>query len=159
MQISDDAFDGELKGAGKRVAIVVARFNSVITRSLLAAACQALADHGVADTDVDVHWVPGAWELPGTCARVLDQGRQDAVIALGCVIRGGTPHFEYVAGEAARGLQSLAIAARVPVIFGVLTTDDRAQAEARAGGSEGNKGTDVALAALEMIDVYQAVGQ
>ncbi len=114
-------------------------------------------DAGAVATDIDVVRVPGAWELPGAVGRILSRETHDAVIALGCVIRGGTPHFDYVAGEAARGLSELARTSSVPVVFGVLTTDDEAQARARSGGAHGNKGHDAAKAAMEMIQVYQDI--
>jgi len=134
---------------GLRIAVVVARFNEPITTKLLEGARKALEG-----ADVDVSYVPGAFELP-YAALVLaraesDEEPYDAIVALGCVIRGGTPHFEYVAGEAARGLQLVALETGVPVAFGVLTTDDMAQAQARAGGALGNKGYDAAMTAVEM---------
>ncbi|HUG39126.1 MAG TPA: 6,7-dimethyl-8-ribityllumazine synthase, partial [Longimicrobiales bacterium] len=117
-----------------------------------AVAC--LRQHGVAERDVDVVRVPGAWELPGAVAAALRRGGWAGVVAVGCVIRGETPHFDYVAGEAARGLQTLALAEEVPIAFGLLTTDTREQALARAGGDRGNKGWEAALTALEMADLH-----
>jgi 6,7-dimethyl-8-ribityllumazine synthase len=131
---------------GLRIAVVVARFNDAITGKLLEGAQKALegASH------IEICYVPGAFELP-FAARVLAlKGTYDAIVALGCVIRGGTPHFEYVAGESARGLQQVALETGVPVAFGVLTTDDLDQAQARAGGPAGNKGYDAAMTAIEM---------
>jgi 6,7-dimethyl-8-ribityllumazine synthase len=110
--------------------------------------------HGVADGDIDVVRVPGAWELPATAARVAELHRHDAIIALGCVIRGATPHFDHVAGEASSGLGAVARQQSIPVIFGVLTTDTIEQAVERAGTKAGNKGWDAALSALEMINLY-----
>jgi 6,7-dimethyl-8-ribityllumazine synthase len=132
-----------------RVAIVVSRYNERITRRLLDGAREALRDGGVADAAIDVLWVPGAFELPVAAEASAASGRYTAIVALGCVIRGETPHFEYVAGEAARGLGHVARAHRIAVGFGVLTTDDQDQAAARAGGSAGNKGYEAAAAALE----------
>lgn len=153
---------GRPDGAGKRVSVVVSRFNAEVTEALLEGALATLAEHGAAEADVEVIRVPGAWELPGAVGQVLRRGSVDAVVALGCVIRGETPHFEYVAGEAARGLGALAARADVPVIFGVLTTDTLEQALIRAGGKgEGtssdssNKGREAVLAALEMADLYR----
>lgn len=147
-------FRGTPSGDGRRIAVVVSRFNEEITAKLLEGAVACLVKHGVRFHDIDVVWVPGAWELPVTAARVLSMDRYDAVVALGAVIRGDTPHFDYVAGEAARGLADLQREFVVPVGFGVLTTNDDAQAEARAGGAHGNKGWDAALAALEMADLF-----
>ncbi len=147
-------YEGRLVGAGKRFAVVLTRFNSLVTEQLLRGAMDCLVRHGVDGDAVDVVRVPGAWELPAVAGRLAGTGRYDAVIALGCVIRGGTPHFEYVAGEAARGLGAVARTARVPVSFGVLTTDTLEQALERAGTKAGNKGWDAALTALEMADLY-----
>jgi 6,7-dimethyl-8-ribityllumazine synthase len=149
---------GSLDGKGLRFALVVSRFNAVVTDALLEGAVEALEEHGVAADDLTVVRVPGAWELPGTCARVLEGDDVDGVVALGCVIRGETPHFEFVAGEAARGLGTLALDAPVPVVFGVLTTDDLEQALRRAGDGEENKGREVALSALEMATLYRRLG-
>lgn len=146
--------EGSPNGEGKRFVIVVSRFNELVTERLLEGAVGCLVGHGVAEESVDVLRVPGAWELPGAAAAALRHARPDGVIALGCVIRGETPHFDFVAGEAARGLQALAVAEDIPVAFGVLTTDDRDQALARAGGDRGNKGWEAALTVLEMADLY-----
>lgn len=146
--------EGSPEGEGKRFVILVSRFHELITDRLLEGALGCLRQHGVSEQAVDVVRVPGAWELPGAAAAALRRGGCDGVIALGCVIRGETSHFDFVAGEAARGLQALAITEEVPVAFGVLTTDTREQALARAGGDRGNKGWETALAALEMADLY-----
>ena len=146
--------EGAPRGEGKRFLVVVSRFNELVTERLLEGAVGCLREHGVAEDAVDVLRVPGAWELPGAAAAALRRGGVDGVVALGCVIRGETPHFDYVAGEAARGLQELAVREIVPVAFGVLTTDTREQALARAGGDRGNKGWEAALTALEMSDLY-----
>jgi 6,7-dimethyl-8-ribityllumazine synthase len=145
---------GRLEGEGRRFALAVSRFNELVTERLVAGARACLLQHGVADDGIDVVWVPGAWELPGVVRRLAHGGRYAGVIALGCVIRGETPHFDYVAGEAAAGVGQVARGADVPVTFGVLTTEDAEQALARAGGKAGNKGWDAALAALEMADLY-----
>lgn len=146
--------EGTPAGAGKRFLVVVSRFNELVTERLLEGALGCLREHGVAAEDVDVARVPGAWELPGAVAAALRGGGWDGVVALGCVIRGETPHFDYVAGETARGLQELAVRGPVPIAFGVLTADTREQALARAGGDRGNKGWEAALVALEMTDLY-----
>ncbi|HEX2095052.1 MAG TPA: 6,7-dimethyl-8-ribityllumazine synthase [Longimicrobiaceae bacterium] len=145
---------GVLRGDGRRFGIVVARFNELVTRQLLAGARDCLLRHGVADDDIEAVWVPGAWEIPGALRRLERTGRFDALVALGAVIRGGTPHFDYVAGQAASGVAAVGASADVPVIFGVLTTDSIEQAIERAGTKAGNKGWDAALAALEMADLF-----
>lgn len=146
---------GSLRGEGRRFGIVVSRFNEVITRSLLEGARDCLLQHGVRDDAIEAIWVPGAWEIPGALRRLEEADRFDALIALGCVIRGATPHFEYVAGEAARGTAAVADAADVPVVFGVLTTETLEQAAERAGDEGSNKGWEAALAALETADLYR----
>ncbi|MBI4544912.1 MAG: 6,7-dimethyl-8-ribityllumazine synthase [Gemmatimonadetes bacterium] len=150
---------GRPDGTGKRFALVASRFNELVTERLVAGARACLLQHGVREEDVDVIWVPGAWELPPAVRRVARRARYAGVVALGCVIRGETPHFEYVAGEAARGLAAVGRAAAVPVSFGVLTTNDAEQALARAGGKAGNKGWDAALSTLEMADLFQRLGK
>ena len=146
-----------LQAAGLRIAIVVSRFNADITDRLLAGALAYLEQHGGARDDVEVVHVPGAWELPPTAARIIGLNRHDAIIALGCVIRGDTPHFDYVCTEASAGLGAVARSASIPVLFGVLTTDDHPQALARAGDGKDNKGYEAAFAALKMVDVYKAL--
>ena len=145
------------QAAGLRIAIVVSRFNADITDRLLAGALACLEQHGGARDDVEVVHVPGAWELPPTAARIIGLNRHDAIIALGCVIRGDTPHFDYVCTEASAGLGAVARSASIPVLFGVLTTDDHPQALARAGDGKDNKGYEAAFAALKMVDVYKAL--
>lgn len=146
---------GTPRGEGRRVAVVASRFNESITRALVEGALDALVRHGTSFDDIDVFWVPGAWELPLAVRAAMATERYDAVVALGAVIRGDTPHFDYVAGEASRGLADAAIEAEIPVGFGLLTCDNLEQAEARAGGVHGNKGWDAAVAALEMADLMQ----
>ena len=146
-----------LQAAGLRIAIVVSRFNADITDRLLAGALACLEQHGGARDDVEVVHVPGAWELPPTAARIIGLNRHDAIIALGCVIRGDTPHFDYVCTEASAGLGAVARSASIPVLFGVLTTDDHPQALTRAGDGKDNKGYEAAFAALKMVDVYKAL--
>ena len=147
-------FTGMPDGHGRRFAVVASRFNESVTQRLVDGALDALVRHGVASDDVDLVWVPGAWELPAAARRLLASERYHAVVAIGAVIRGDTPHFEYVAGEASRGLAVASSDFDVPIGFGLLTCDDMAQAEARAGGEHGNKGWDAALAALEMADLF-----
>jgi 6,7-dimethyl-8-ribityllumazine synthase len=143
------------RGDGRRVGIVVSRFNESITRRLVEGALDALVRHGVRFEDIDVLWVPGAWELPLAVRGAMATEHYDAIVALGAVIRGETPHFDYVAGEASRGLADASIEGEIPVGFGLLTCDTLDQAEARAGGVHGNKGWDAALAALEMVELMQ----
>jgi 6,7-dimethyl-8-ribityllumazine synthase len=141
-----------------RFAIVVSRFNDLITDKLAAGAEACLRQHGVAAGDIDVISVPGAWEIPFATAEAARRGGYTAVVAVGCVIRGETPHFEYVAGGAATGLGRITLETGVPIGFGVLTTDDAEQALARAGGAQGNKGWEAALAALELADLKRRIG-
>ncbi len=135
------------------MAVIVSRYNEIVTGHLLEGAWQCFRDNGVDEPLVDVIWVPGAFELPVAAETAAASGRYAALVALGCVIRGETPHFEYVAGEAARGLANVALAHRLPVGFGVLTTESMEQALARAGGAAGNKGYEAAEAALQTTDV------
>jgi 6,7-dimethyl-8-ribityllumazine synthase len=141
--------------APPRVAVLVSRYNEVVTSRLLDGAQLALREAGVPEARIDVEWVPGAFELPVAAEVAASTGRYRAIVALGCVIRGETPHFEYVAGEAARGLNNVALAHGVAVGFGVLTTETQNQALERAGGAAGNKGYEAAQAALATADVLQ----
>jgi 6,7-dimethyl-8-ribityllumazine synthase len=143
--------EGALDATGMRIAIVAGRFNDHVTEPLLEGATGALRDVGL--TDVPVHWVPGAFEIPLVAQRLARSGGFDAVICLGAVIRGDTPHFDLVARECAAGVARVALDTGVPCIFGVLTTDDLDQAMARAGGVEGNKGAEAARTAVEMVDL------
>lgn len=143
--------------AGKRIAVVAARFNGDVTAELLEGCRAGLTEFGVSTDDVDIYLVPGAWELPQTARRVVALGQHDAVIALGCVIRGETAHFDYVAGEASQGLGAVARNSDVPVVFGVLTTDTMEQAWARASRDGDDKGRELALSALHMIELYDGL--
>jgi 6,7-dimethyl-8-ribityllumazine synthase len=147
-------FSGSPNGDQRRFAVVASRFNQQIVERLVDGALDALVRHGASADDVDVVWVPGAWELPIAARRLLATERYNALIAVGAVIRGETPHFDYVAGEASRGLSMASVEFDTPIGFGLLTCDNDAQAEARAGGKHGNKGWDAALAALEMADLF-----
>lgn len=148
-------YEGSLVAEGMRFGIVAARFNELITKQLLEGALHALRRHGARDEDVDVAWVPGAFEIPLAAQKMAASGRYEAVIAIGAVIRGATPHFEYVAGEAAKGVAAAALKTGVPVIFGVLTTDTIEQALERAGTKAGNKGWEAAVTAIEMADLIR----
>ena len=143
---------------GARVGIVAARFNDGVVSRLLEAALDTLDRHGLNRDEIPVVRVPGAFELSLAARWIAGRGEVDAVVALGAVIRGDTPHFDYVCAEAARGIQTASVETGVPVIFGVLTCDDRAQADARAGGVHGNKGGEAALAALEMVSLRRRLG-
>ena len=147
-------FSGSPNGTGRRCAVGASRFNESVTQRLVAGALDALTRHGVAFEDTDVIWVPGAWELPGAARHLAATERYDAIVAVGAVIKGETPHFDYIANEAARGLSQAIAEFDLPIGFGVLTCDNLAQAEARAGGDHGNKGWDAAMAALEMADLF-----
>ena len=144
---------GQPRGDGRRVAIVASRFNQSITDRLVTGAKACLLAHGVAEDDILSISVPGAWELPWTARRIADTGRFDAIVAIGCVIRGETAHFDYVAGPTSDGLARVALDTGVPVAFGVLTTETPEQAYARAGGALGNKGWEAAEVALELVDL------
>lgn len=150
-------FKGNLGGAGLRVAVVVARFNELITGRLADGAREALSRYGVRDEDIAWAEVPGARELPVACRALAASGRHQAVIALGCVIRGQTAHFDFVAGEASRGLGQVATDTGVPVIFAVLTTETMEQALDRAGGKMGNAGWNAAVSAVEMANLLEEI--
>ncbi|MBI2686824.1 MAG: 6,7-dimethyl-8-ribityllumazine synthase [Acidobacteria bacterium] len=149
--------EGALEGKGLRVAVAVARFNSFITDRLLGGALDGLRRSGVAETDVTVVRVPGSWELPVTVKALAESGKYDGIICLGAVIRGETPHFDYVAGEAAKGIGQAMMATGVPVAFGVLTTNTLEQAIDRAGAKSGNKGFDAAATVIEMTSVLRQI--
>jgi 6,7-dimethyl-8-ribityllumazine synthase len=151
--------EGNLDSKGLKIAIVVARFNSFITGKLLDGARSALLRTGCADEDIEVIHTPGAWELALVVKTLADLKRHDAIIALGAVIRGGTPHFDYVAGECARRLSEIPLQTGMPVAFGVLTTNTVEQAIDRAGAKAGNKGFDAALSAIEMVQLLRRLRQ
>jgi 6,7-dimethyl-8-ribityllumazine synthase len=150
-------FEGHLVGTGLRVGIVVGRFNEFITSKLLSGAEDALKRHGVSEENIDIAWVPGAFEIPMIAQKMAKSNNYDAVITLGTVIRGSTPHFDYVCNETAKGVASTALNTGVPVIFGVLTTDSIEQAIERAGTKAGNKGWESAVSAIEMANLYKAL--
>lgn len=146
-------FAGLPSGVGRRVAVVASRFNEPIVKKLVDGALEALLKYGVVFEDIDVVWVPGAWELPLAARWLLGSERYDGIVAVGAVIRGDTAHFDYIAGEASKGLAEASAESETPIGFGVLTTDTEEQAEERAGGAHGNKGWDAAVAMLEMVDL------
>lgn len=147
--------EGNLVGNDLKIGIVVGRFNEFITSKLLGGAEDALRRHGVADENMTVVWVPGAFEIPLATKKLADKGEFDAIITLGTVIRGSTPHFDYVCNEAAKGISKVGMDYNIPVIFGVLTTDTIEQAIERAGTKAGNKGYDAAVGAIEMGNLYK----
>ncbi len=154
-----NVYEGSLVGTGLKVGVVVARFNGLVTEQLLSGALDALRRHGVKEGDIDVFRCPGTFELPALLRRVARAGRHDAVVALGAVIRGGTPHFEYVAAEATKGVGVVAMEADCAVAMGVLTCDTMEQALERAGVKAGNKGSEAAMAAIEQANVLREAGK
>ena len=152
-----EQYEGSLDATGMRMAIVAGRFNAHITRPLLDGAVAELGVHGLAESDVPVHWVPGAFEIPLVAKRLASSGTVDAVVCLGAVIRGDTAHFDYVAGPCAAGIAQAGLETGVPVVFGVLTTNDEQQALDRCGGVEGNKGAEAALTAIEMVTLLRSL--
>ncbi|MFC4556777.1 6,7-dimethyl-8-ribityllumazine synthase [Virgibacillus kekensis] len=148
-------FEGNMVGTDLKVGIVVARFNEFITSKLLSGAVDTLKRHGVHEDNIDVAWVPGAFEIPLVAQTMAEKSDYDAVVTLGTVIRGSTPHFDYVCNEAAKGVSSAALKTGKPVIFGIITTDNIEQAIERAGTKAGNKGADAALAAIETANVVK----
>jgi 6,7-dimethyl-8-ribityllumazine synthase len=150
-------FEGALIAKGKRFGIVVSRFNDFITKKLLEACIDTLLRHGAKDSEIEVAWVPGAFEIPLAAKRMAGSKNYDAVICLGTLIRGETPHFDYIASEAAKGIARIGLDSNVPTIFGIITADNIEQAINRAGTKEGNKGKDAALTAIEMVNVLAGI--
>jgi 6,7-dimethyl-8-ribityllumazine synthase len=157
MEITGSVFEGHLNGQGFRFAIVVGRFNEFIVSKLLGGALDAFKRHGVSEQSVDLAWVPGAFEIPVVAKKLAESGKYDAVVTLGAVIRGSTPHFDFVAGETAKGVSAIALTTGVPTIFGVLTTDTIEQAIERAGTKAGNKGWEAAVTAIEMAHLLKQI--
>ena len=151
-------WEGNLSAAGLGFALVVSRFNDFITARLLDGALDALRRHGAEEDRLTVVRVPGSYEIPLAAKRLAASGRYDAVICLGTVIRGATPHFDYVAAEVSKGVAAIGLSTKVPVIYGVLTTDTIEQAIERAGTKSGNKGFDAAMSAIEMVNLYKQIG-
>lgn len=148
-------YQGTLIGTGIRIGIVVSRFNEFITSKLLSGALDTLERHGVNENDIDIAWVPGSFEIPITADKLASSGKYDAVICLGALIRGATPHFDYIAAEASKGVAQVGLKTGVPTIFGILTTDNIEQAIERAGTKSGNKGSDAAASAIEMANLFK----
>ena len=151
-------YEGHLVATSLKFGIVVARFNELLSSRLLAGAKDALVRHGASEGDIDVAWVPGAFEIPLVAGKLATSGRYDAVLALGVVIRGGTPHFEYISAEVSKGVAKIGLDTGVPVMFGVITADTIEQAVERAGTKAGNKGWEAAEAAIEMANLVKAMG-
>lgn len=150
--------EGKLLAEGQRVGIVAARFNEFITSKLLGGAKDAFVRHGGDEKQLDVAWVPGAFEVPLVAKKMVESGKYDAVVCLGAVIRGATPHFDMVANEATKGIANVSLQTGVPVIFGILTTDSIEQAVERAGTKAGNKGFDAMTTAIEMVNLLKVIG-
>ena len=149
---------GSMIATGKKFAIIASRFNEFITNKLIDGAIDTLVRHGAQDAAIEVVWVPGAFEIPAVAKKIAAKKKHDAVICLGCVIRGATPHFDYIAAEASKGIASVGMQSELPVVFGVLTTDNIEQAIERAGTKVGNKGADAAMAAVELVNLYEQIG-
>lgn len=152
------AFEGMLVGKGLKFGLVVSRFNEFITKKLLEGAQDGLVRHGVSQDDIDIAWVPGAFELPLIAQKMAQTKRYDAIICLGAVIRGGTPHFEYIAAEATKGIAKVGLDTGIPVIYGVITADTLEQAIERSGTKEGNLGFKAATSAIEMANLNKSIG-
>jgi 6,7-dimethyl-8-ribityllumazine synthase len=150
-------YNGNLMGKGQKPAIVISRFNELLTSKLLDGALDCLNRHGVAEKDIVITWVPGSFEIPYAAQRLARSKKFDAVICLGALIRGDTPHFDFIAAEVAKGIAAISLETHLPVIFGVITADTLDQAIERAGTKAGNKGWDAALAAIEMVDLYRQI--
>ena len=151
--------EGKLGGEGRKFGIVVSRFNDFISKKLLEGALDSLIRHGVEDGDIDVMWVPGAFEIPLAALKMAESKKYNAVIALGAVIRGATPHFDFIASEVTKGIAMAGIKTGLPVIYGVITPDTLEQAIERAGTKSGNKGAEAAMSALEMADLFSKTGK
>lgn len=149
--------EGKLSGENLSFGIIVSRFNNFVSERLLAGAIDCLVRHNVSENSIDVVWVPGAFEIPSVAKILIGTNKYDAIICLGAVVRGETPHFDYVASEVSKGIASLSLEGKIPVIFGVLTTDNLEQAIERSGGKAGNKGFDAAMAAIEMANLFSVI--
>ncbi len=152
-------YEGNLLGEGLRFGVVLSRFNEFISRRLLDGALDALRRHGVREEDIEVAMVPGSFEIPLVARKMAQSGNYSAIICLGVIIRGGTPHWEYIASEAAKGIANTALETGVPVLFGIITAEDLEQAIERAGTKAGNKGADAAVAAIEMANLMRALAR
>ena len=151
-------YEGHLVATGLKFGVVISRFNELLSSRLLSGAKDAIVRHGASEDDIDVAWVPGAFEIPVVASKLAASGRYDAVLALGVIIRGGTPHFEYIASEVSKGIAKVGMDTGVPVMFGVITADTIEQAVERSGTKAGNKGWEAAQAAIEMANLSKALG-
>jgi 6,7-dimethyl-8-ribityllumazine synthase len=151
-------YEGHLVATGLKFGVVISRFNELLSSRLLSGAKDAIVRHGASEADIDVAWVPGAFEIPVVASKLAASGRYDAVLALGVIIRGGTPHFEYIASEVSKGIAKVGMDTGVPVMFGVITADTIEQAVERSGTKAGNKGWEAAEAAIEMANLVKAMG-
>lgn len=149
--------EGKLSGENLNFGIVISRFNNFVSERLLAGAIDCLVRHNVSENSIDVVWVPGSFEIPSVAKKLIETKKYNAIICLGAVVRGETPHFDYVASEVSKGIASLSLEGKIPVIFGVLTTDTLEQAIERSGGKAGNKGFDAAMAAIEMANLFNVI--
>lgn len=147
--------EGKLYAKGLKFLIVVSRFNKIFAEQLLGGAMDCLLRHGASEEDIKVLWVPGSFEIPQTIKKCLEKGKYDAVIPLGVVIRGDTPHFDYIASEVSKGIAQLGLEGKIPVVFGILTCDTMEQAQERASAKQGNKGWDAALSAIELANLWK----
>lgn len=150
-------FEGKLVGKGLRFALVVSRFNEVITKKLLEGAVDCLLRHDVREEDIEIFWTPGSFEIPVTAKKLAQLGKYDAIICLGCLIRGDTPHFDFLSAEVTKGVAQVSLEHSLPVIFGILTADTLEQAMERSGAKQGNKGFQAALSAIEMANLFKEV--
>jgi 6,7-dimethyl-8-ribityllumazine synthase len=150
--------EGKIDATGLKVAIIVSRFNEFITNKLLSGAMDCLKRNNADEGNITVAWVPGSFEIPAVAQMLAGTGKFDAIICLGAVIRGATPHFDYVAAEVSKGVAAIGLSSKIPVIYGVLTTDTIEQAIERAGTKSGNKGFDAAMSAIEMVNLYKQIG-
>jgi 6,7-dimethyl-8-ribityllumazine synthase len=152
-------YQGKLIGKGLRFAIVVSRFNEVVTKKLLEGALDCLIRHDVQEDDIDVLWTPGSFEIPVTAKKLASSGKYDAIICLGCLIRGDTPHFDFLSAEVTKGVAQVALEYSLPIAFGILTADTLEQAIERSGAKQGNKGFQAALSALEMANLFKEMSK
>lgn len=152
-------YQGQLDASGKRFAVVASRFNEFITRRLLDGVRDCFVRHGGKENDLDLAWVPGSFEIPAVARRMAGSGKYDAIVCIGAVIRGATPHFDYIAAEVTKGIAQIGLSADIPVIYGIITSDTLEQAIERAGTKMGNKGWDAALAAIEMTNLFSQLSK
>jgi 6,7-dimethyl-8-ribityllumazine synthase len=149
--------EGKLDAKGLKLAIVVSRFNSFMTQKMLDGAMDSLIRHGISEKDVDIFWVPGAFEVPVTCKKIASKKTYDGIVAISCVIRGATPHFDYVSSEASKGIAQVMLESGIPIGFGIVTADTLEQAIERSGSKSGNKGAEAAISVIELVNLYKQI--